>query len=188
MSTFTAGLSALFLGLIIALLLTVAAFFLVRAWNGKARDFSVLSYIIGVVLFILLTFQMSALIGAIKVKGMCSELSVTINDLAQQYRATTDSLNLNREEINDILTKTVRQLPIVNSVVSDDDIQASSAGDIGEAVTHKLQVACNWYIVRRLGWSLLFIILSLIGISKTMGGGTTMKKRPPSTSYVTDDF
>lgn len=184
-STFTSSITAILWGLLLAIIVTVAVFFLVRAWYSTSRRFSVISYLVGLILFIFLTFQFTGLVCAVKLKGVLSEISATINTNINNIDSTT---NISREDINNILVKTIRSIPLASSIVSPEDVRSCNSKNLGEAVTNKINTDCNWFIVRRIVWTLLFVILALFGIGKTMGGETVSSKRPPTTNRLTEDF
>jgi hypothetical protein len=84
-------------------------------------------------------------------KSTCSDLSSIINDFVP-YRELTE----NASDIRESLRELEREAPFIKNFIDVEDIDRSLPdGAIGDAILSKVHSYLNWYIFRRILWSLL---------------------------------
>lgn len=140
-------------GIIVAVIVVAALFFIIAAMQGGNKRFSPLTYVLGVALTAFLSFQFTFLIGAVMFKSDCNDISSIINDFIPN-----SSLNNSSGDIRNNLKQLAKEEPFIKNFIDIDDIDESLPdGAVGDAILSKVHTYLNWYIVRRLFWSLLSI-------------------------------
>ena len=163
LNSFIDAYSSIWYGIITAVILVVLLFFSINAIQSDKR-FSPLSYIMGVVLAAFLSFQFTFLIGAIMFKSDCTDIASIINDLVPNQELT-----LNTQDIRSSLRELEREAPFIKNFFDVDAIDESLPdGAVGDALLDKVHSYLNWYIFRRVLWSLLACALLGFGIIYTM--------------------
>ena len=164
----------MFIGVILTILGIACFFLLIKGWY-KDRTFNVASIIVGIVLFFLLCFQNILLCGTIHIKRMSGMLEETMTEYVQPFvQAGNDYMN--RNDVDDLLFKELaNEYPILFCYVGTSDFRGYRASEIPSATIEALNDYCNWYIARRLGWSLLFVVIAAIIVIKTMAKSYSKK-------------
>ena len=140
-------------GIIVAVIVVAALFFIIAAMQGGNKRFSPLTYVLGVALTAFLSFQFTFLIGAVMFKSDCNDISSIINDFIPN-----SSLNNSSGDIRNNLKQLAKEEPFIKNFIDIDNIDESLPdGAVGDAILSKVHTYLNWYIVRRLFWSLLAI-------------------------------
>ena len=163
LNSFIDAYSSVWYGILVAVIVVALLFFGVGALQGGNKRFSPLSYVLGLALVAFLSFQFTFMIGAIMFKSDCSDISSIINDFVPNRELT-----VNTNDIRESLRELEKEAPFIKNFIDVDDIDKSLPdGDIGDAILTKVHSYLNWYIVRRILWSLLAgaIVGTLIFIS-----------------------
>lgn len=164
LNSFIDAYSSIWYGIIVAIIVVALLFFGVGALQGGNKRFSPLSYVLGLALVAFLSFQFSFMIGAIMFKSDCSDISSIINDFVPN-----SELTLNTNDIRESLRELEKEAPFIKNFIDVDDIDKSLPdGAIGDAILSKVHTYLNWYIVRRIFWSLLACAIGGFGILYTM--------------------
>lgn len=159
-------------------------FFIIKSWRKNA-EFTLASFIIGVVLFFLLAFQSVLLCGAITVKNCSHEIRAYINRMVD---AIPEDVTFSTSDSQQILDNINEAFPIVSHYFDWADFEGHNSSNIADAMVEVFNENMNWYILRRVGWCLLFVIVGAILILKTMGKhGGGVKKAPTTSLYLYDD-
>lgn len=150
LNSFIDAYSSIWYGILVAVIVVVLFFFAIAAIQGGNKRFSPLSYVLGVVLVAFLSFQFTFMIGAIMFKSDCTDISSIINDFVPN-RELIDNTNGIRESLREL----EREAPFIKNFIDIDDIDKNLPdGAIGDAILSKVHSYLNWYIVRRILWSL----------------------------------
>lgn len=139
-------------------------FFLIKAWR-KNYQFTLISFIVGVILFFFLSFQSILLCGALSIKSYSDEFESTINSLVSQLPSTTQFTQDDSQQVLDYLTS---DRPLVGYFVNWADFSGHTPQTLATAMVDELNSTMNYYILRRVLWSLFFVVTSVILILKTM--------------------
>lgn len=172
---------SMFLGIFITLAGVGLMFFLIKSWRRNGA-FTPLSFIVGGVLFFFLAFQSILLCGAVTIKSYSDDVEARINEIVS---GAPEGTVFTREDSQRILETISDEWPLVGYYIGGADFRGHTPYDIAEAMTGELRSYMNWFILRRLGWCLLFVIVGTFIVVKTMDGTTGKKrqarKRAPST-------
>lgn len=143
--------SSAWYGIIAAVIVVAALFFVIAAMQGGNKRFSPLTYVLGAALAAFLSFQFTFMIGAILFKSDCSDITSIINDFVPNSTLTNGAGDLRSN-----LKQLAEEEPFIKNFIDVDAIDDSLPdGAIGDAILSKVHTYLNWYIVRRILWSLL---------------------------------
>lgn len=150
LNSFIDAYSSIWYGILAAVIVVVGIFFIVAAIQGGNKRFSPLTYVLGAALTAFLSFQFTFLIGAIMFKSDCSDISSIIND----FIPNSELMN-SAGEIRSDLRQLAKEEPFIKNFIDVDAIDENLPdGAIGDAILSKIHTYLNWYIVRRVLWSL----------------------------------
>ena len=158
------SLDNLFLGVLLTIVGVGLMFFLIRSWFSNS-SFTPFSYIIGFVLFLFLSFQAVLLCGAVTIKSYGDEVEVAINEWV---RNLPDDVRFNKASSQQVLEQIQQEWPLVGYFVGGADFTGHTPVDIAHAMTEELHSFMNGFILRRIGWSLLFVVVGAFIVIKTM--------------------
>lgn len=167
--TFIEHASNIWWGIILALVVTASLYLIIYTLAGNRGQLHPLSFLIAIPLLVLLSIQSYLLLGAISIKHSCDEISTWIDAFVPEQPNETYSIPYSREDVNQALSQLASTFPFITTLVDADDIATSGNSSLGEAITKRANSYLNWYIVRRLAWSLGFILLASLGILALSG-------------------
>lgn len=165
--------------LIWGVLLTIVGialmFFIIKSWR-KDADFTPVSYIIGIVLFFFLSFQAILMCGAITIKSATDEIRAYISRMVEDI---PEDAVFSTSDSQQILDNINEEYPIVANYFDWADFQGHTPANIADAMVEVFNENLNWYIARRVGWSILFVVIGAAAVIKTMDsfGGTRSSSR-----------
>ena len=165
-----------FLGAFLTVLGVFLMFFLIKSWRRNS-EFTAISFIVGVILFFFLSFQSILLCGALSVKSYSDEFEMTINTLVQNIPQNTQ---FTQEDSQQVLDYLIEDRPLVGHFVNGADFRGHTPQTLATAMVDELNSTMNMYILRRVLWSLLFIISSVVLILKTMDSMDHLRKKSGS--------
>lgn len=174
--------------LIWGVLLTVVGialmFLIIKSWRKDAY-FTPISYIVGIVLFFFLSFQAILMCGAITIKSCSDEIRAYINRMVDNL---PEDVVFSTSDSQQILDNINEEYPIVANYFDWADFKGHTPVDIADSMVEVFNENLNWYIARRVGWSILFVVIGAVVVIKTMDKfGGTVKKAPTTNRYVYDD-
>lgn len=149
----------MFYGVVVAVVVVLVIALIIRSLCAPRR-FTPLSYAIMVVLVPILSFHFSLLFGAFTVKGRVDDME----------SAASYALSATNMDSYEIVSKIKKKMPFVSYLVNLDDIEGDTAGEIAESLSEDAHSSLNWYIFRRILWSVVFSGLAVAGIIATMEG------------------
>ncbi|MBO4802013.1 MAG: hypothetical protein J5545_09150 [Bacteroidaceae bacterium] len=161
LNTFIEQASNIWWGIVAAIVVIASLYFIIYALFSGSRQFSPLSFVIAVPLLPFLAFQFYLLIGAAGVKHKCSEIATWVDAFVPEQSADN---NYSREDIGETARQLTATFPLAAKLIDAEVIADSKETSLGQALTHKVNKYLNWYIVRRVAWSLAFLVLAVIGI------------------------
>ena len=190
LNSFIDAYSSIWYGILAAVIVVVGIFFIIAAIQGGNKRFSPLTYVLGAALAAFLSFQFTFLIGAIMFKSDCSDISSIIND----FIPNSELMN-SAGEIRSDLRQLAKEEPFIKNFIDVDAIDENLPdGAIGDAILSKVHTYLNWYIIRRLLWSLLacgvVVYLMLYTMERIPQGRTrrTPGYRSSNRRRSSDDF
>jgi hypothetical protein len=173
------------LGIFITIVGVGLMFFIIKSWFAN-RTFSLISLFIGMILFFFLSFQSILLCGAVTIRSYCPEVETAINTWEKN---TPSNVELTPEDSQKILEQIQGEWPIVSRYISGADFRGYNSRNIGHAMASELRSHMNWYILRRTGWCLFFVILGAAIVIRSMenNGARNSHSRSRTTRRIYED-
>ena len=172
---FSSGFSSLLGGLLTALIIA-GALLLYSTQYSKRGAMNPIALVICVLLFCLLFYQTTLMYGAIGSKGVAmkfiSALHLQIGD------------NINGVELRDRMTILIRENPMISFFIDYGDLEDFDWSQPIKSLRSVVAREYNWYIFRRVVWSVVFTVIALIGVMLT----SNQKKSKRRIRYDEDDF
>ena len=173
---------SMLLGLFITLAGVSLMFFLVKSWR-RDGGFTPQSFIAGVILFFLLSFQTILLCGAVTINSYCDDVEMAVGEMVAGLPEDT---RFSQQDSQQILERISMEWPLVGYYVNLADFHGHTPATIGKAMADELHSYMNWFIFRRVCWCLFFVVAGTFAVVKTMDKGAGKKqrvqKRAPSTA------
>ncbi len=151
-------------GVLFTVIGTALLFLIIKGWR-KDSTFTPLSYAVGGVLFFFLAFHAILICGALTIKGYCTDIEMYVNTLVAGF---PDYTVFTQEDSQQILDKIRVEVPIVAYYLDWADFHGHTPENIAAAMADEMRSYMNWFILRRVGWSLLFIVIGAVFVIKTM--------------------
>lgn len=104
-----------------------------------------------------------------------------MTEFVQPYVKTGDDYMQHNDVDNLLFKGLANDYPIILCYVGMSDFRGYRASEIPQVTIETLNKYCYCYIARRIGWSMLFVIISAIIVIKTMERNYT--KKPLSRQY-----
>lgn len=158
---------SIFCGILLTVVCMLLMFLLVKSW-WKDAMLTPATYVVGVILFLFLSFQSVLLCGAFTIKSYCDDVEMTIDKMVEDLPA---DLVFTRKDSQDILDRVSEDYPLMGYYVNLADFRGHTPVDIAKSMTDELNSFMNKFILRRLGWSLLFVIIGAFIAIKTISHG-----------------
>ena len=155
---------SLLLGVLLTIVGIVLMFVLIRLWYRNCT-FTPLSFVVGGVLFFFLAFQAVLICGAVTVKSYCDDVENAINVLVA---VLSEDVHFSTGDSQAILDNISREWPLVDDYVNMADFQGYTPATIAGSMADELRGCINWFILRRVGWCLLFVVVGAFILVKTM--------------------
>lgn len=156
---------SVFWGFLIAVLCMALFVFLIKGWYKDAQ-FSLASYIVGIILFLLLSVQCILISGALRIIDTADYYEVQIQRIVERdYSPLTD---ITIRQSDDILKEIIYEYPILQYYISGGQFQGYQADQVAHAMAVELCSFMRWYIFRRILWCLGFVLVGAIIVIKTM--------------------
>lgn len=158
------SIGSMLVGVLLTIIGIILMYVLIRLWWRNAT-FSVPSILVGVILFFFLSFQSILLCGAITIKSYSDDVEIYIDEIV---RNVPRSEHFSIEDSQYILDCISEEWPLVGYYVNLADFHGHTSDTIAEAMVDELRSYMNWFIFRRICWSLLFVIVAAIIVIKTI--------------------
>lgn len=154
----------LFLGILLTAIGIALMFFIIQSWFSNST-FSPISYVTGFILFLFLSFQAVLLCGAITIKSYCDDVEIAINTWVEKIPGDTP---FDKESSQLILNQIMEEWPLVAHFVDTADFAGHTSINIAQSMAKEMRSFMNGFILRRIGWSLLFVVTGAFVVIKTM--------------------
>lgn len=153
-----------FLGVILTIVGVALMFVLIQSWRSNCT-YTPLSYITGGILFLFLSFQAVLLCGAVTIKSYTDDVEHAINGWVANVPS---DVQFDQEASQNVLERITEEWPLVGYFVGGADFTGHTSESLGPAMAEELRSFMNYFILRRIGWSLLFIICGAVIVIKSM--------------------
>lgn len=164
MNIFYHSLGSMLVGVVLTIIGIILMYVLIRLW-WRNSTFSIASIAVGIILFFFLSFQSILLCGAITIKSYCDDVEFYVNELVQNIPNTQA---FSTEDSQVILDHISEEWPLVGYYVNMADFHGHTSDTIAEAMSDELRSYMNWFIFRRICWSLLFVVVGAVIVIKTI--------------------
>lgn len=154
----------LFLGILLTAVGIALMFFLIRSWFSR-RTFTPLSYGVGVVLFFFLAYQSVLLCGAVTIRSYSDDVEEAIN---LWVRDVPEYVQFDRADSQQLLEWINEEWPLVSYFLDTANFRGHTPLNIASAMADELRDYMTRFIWRRVGWSLLFVVVAAFVVVQTM--------------------
>lgn len=151
--------SSIVWGILITLMCLTIYFISIRGWYKNAT-FTPVSYIIGVMLFFLLAFQSTMIVGAIKIIRISDSYEKQISQLINKNLPLNQEIS--KQQSEQLIQWLINEYPILQNYISNGEFTGYTAQELPEAIGKKLRSFLRGYILHRLFWCLGFVIFGAI--------------------------
>lgn len=191
----------LFWGVLIGLLCMALFFFLIKGWY-KHAEASPATYVVGGVLFILLSIQCTMITGAIKIIRTSDyyedqlERMVSESEPTTQTGSNTGTLSglvsmflgfnplgdgqdreVSRGESEQIVERLVDEYPILRNYFTSGFFEGYHVSELPHVMAETIKEYLREFILYRLLWCLGFVVVGALLVIKTMSVGYAMERR-----------
>ena len=159
------SISSLIWGILISIACMGLFVFLIKGWY-KDATFSPVSYLVGAILFILLSFQCILIVGSLKIINMSDEYEGQITAIVEKQYSPTETVS--REQASSIIETIIEQSPILKYYIGGGEFMGFTAKELPNAIGQELRSFMRWYIFRRILWCLGFVLVGSVCVIKSM--------------------
>ena len=188
---FTNSLLSIFLGFLFALGGVILLFLAIQGWY-KNRTFTPLSYVAGAVVFCFFLYQSILICGAFACKSFGDEIEARINEIVALRASFMPDYEFSREQTDEIFKEATAVFPVIAEYVGWADFEGHTPLNIAASMHETLDKFLNIFILKRLGWCLLFLVLGALAVIKTMDVQRAIASRRRTGSsartHISDDF
>lgn len=157
--------SSMIWGILIALACMALFVFLIKGWY-KDATFSPVSYVVGALLFLLLSFQCVLIVGSLKIIDMSDEYEERISAIVDNVYSPSDEVSL--AQASDVIDTIIDEFPILQYYIGGGEFSGYTAKELPHAIAQELRSFMRWYIFRRILWCLGFVIVGAVCVIKSM--------------------
>lgn len=157
--------NSLIWGVLIAISCMALFVFLIKGWY-KDVIFSPISYLIGLFLFLLLSFQCILIIGSLKIIDMTDEYEKQITTIVESAYSKSEEVSLS--QASEIIDSIIEDYPILQYYIGGGEFSGYTARELPHAIAQELQSYMRWYIFRRILWCLGFVIIGAVCVIRSM--------------------
>lgn len=175
------SIGSLFWGILIGLACLALFFFLIKGW-WKDAEFSLISYVVGGVLGILLIYECTLICGSLAIIRAADDFHDIATTVVSTMVESGDYLPgtiVDKEESQQVMDQIVEQHPILGHFVNLADFSGNTLADLPDRMTDTMKSYMRWYIVRRLLWALGFVLVAAVIVIKTMSHGAGTRSHAP---------
>lgn len=152
-------------GILIAIACMVSFVLLIKGWYKNAT-FSPVSYIVGFILFLVLSFQCVLIIGSLKIIDMSDEYEKEVTAIVESVYSPLDEVT--QQQASDIINSIIEEFPILRYYISGGEFSGFSAKELPHAISLEIRSFMRWYIFRRILWCIGFVLVGAICVIKSM--------------------
>ena len=179
------SLSSLLWGILIAFACMALFGFLIKGWY-KDATFSPVSYVVGALLFLLLSFQCVLVVGSLKIIDMSDEYENRISAVVDSVYSPSDEVSLS--QASDVIDTIIDEFPILQYYIGGGEFSGFTAEQLPHAMADELRSFMRWYIFRRILWCLGFVIVGAICVIRSMSKTRKTKKSYQHSSAYYENF
>lgn len=156
--------SSMIWGILIAVACMTLFVFLIKGWY-KDATFSPVSYLVGIVLFLFLSFQCVLIVGSLKIISMTDEYEQQVAALVAAYSPNDE---VSQTEASDVIDAIITEFPILEYYIGGGEFSGFTASELPHAIAQELRSFMRWYIFRRILWCLGFVVVGAVCVIKSL--------------------
>lgn len=172
-------------GFLIAFACMALFFFVIKGWY-KDATFSPISYLVGGVLFLFLSFQCVLIVGSLKILDTTDYYETEIANLVNTAYDAADEVSKGKS--GEIISELIDQYPILQYYIDGGEFYGYTARQLPHAIAEELRSFMRWYIFRRILWCLGFVIVGAVCVIKSMSRQKKYVSSNLRRSVSYDDF
>lgn len=157
--------SSIIWGILITAICLALFFFLIRGWYRNAT-FTPISYVIGFFLFLLLAFQCTMIVGAIKIINISPYYESQIQQMVSTY--FPPSQEVTGQESEQVIDWLVTEYPILRHYFDTGEFTGYTAQQLPAVMGAEIRSFLRFYILRRLLWCLGFVIMGAVLVIRSI--------------------
>lgn len=157
--------SSIFWGILITVVCMALFFFLIRGWYRNAV-FTPISYVIGIILFLLLAFQCTMIVGAIKIIRISPYYEAQIQQMVNSHFPSDREVS--KQESEQVIDWLVTEYPILQHYFDTGEFTGYTAQQLPAVMGAEIRSFLRFYILRRLLWCLGFVIVGAVLVIRSI--------------------
>lgn len=165
--------SSVIWGVLIAVSCMALFVFLIKGWY-KDATFSPVSYLVGAVLFLFLSFQCVLIVGSLKIISMTDEYEQQITALVQSYSPEDE---VSQAQASEVIDAIIDKFPILEYYIGGGEFSGYTASQLPAAIAQELRSFMRWYIFRRILWCLGFVAVGAFLVIRSLSKNYTNTRR-----------
>jgi len=165
--------SSVIWGVLIAIFCMALFVFLIKGWY-KDATFSPVSYLVGAVLFLFLSFQCVLIVGSLKIISMTDDYEQQITALVQSYSPEDE---VSQAQASEVIDAIINEFPILEYYISGGEFSGYTASQLPAAIAQELRSFMRWYIFRRILWCLGFVAVGAYLVIRSLSKNYTNQRR-----------
>jgi len=165
--------SSVIWGVLIAVSCMALFVFLIKGWY-KDATFSPVSYLVGAVLFLFLSFQCVLIVGSLKIISMTDEYEQQITALVQSYSPEDE---VSQAQASEVIDAIINEFPVLEYYISGGEFSGYTASQLPAAIAQELRSFMRWYIFRRILWCLGFVAVGAFLVIRSLSKNYTNLRR-----------
>jgi len=165
--------SSVIWGVLIAIFCMALFVFLIKGWY-KDATFSPVSYLVGAVLFLFLSFQCVLIVGSLKIISMTDDYEQQITALVQSYSPEDE---VSQAQASEVIDAIINEFPILEYYIGGGEFSGYTASQLPAAIAQELRSFMRWYIFRRILWCLGFVAVGAYMVISSLSKNYTNTRR-----------
>ena len=165
--------SSVIWGVLIAIFCMALFVFLIKGWY-KDATFSPVSYLVGAVLFLFLSFQCVLIVGSLKIISMTDDYEQQITALVQSYSPEAE---VSQAQASEVIDAIINEFPILEYYIGGGEFSGYTASQLPAAIAQELRSFMRWYIFRRILWCLGFVAVGAYLVIRSLSKNYTNQRR-----------
>lgn len=157
--------SSIFWGILITVVCMALFFFLIRGWYRNAV-FTPISYVIGIILFLLLAFQCTMIVGAIKIIRISPYYEAQIQQMVNSHFPSDREVS--KQESEQLVEWLVTEYPILQHYFNSGEFTGYTSQQLPIVMGAEIRSFLRFYIMRRLLWCLGFVIVGAVLVIRSL--------------------
>lgn len=149
------SLGSLVWGIVISLLCMALFVFIITSW-WKDALFTVWSYVIGVVLFLLLAVQCTLIVGSLKALDMVDVYEGYVTEIVDKCYESCEEVTIG--ESDQLIKNLIDEYPLLEYYISGGKFEGYDACEFPATLAEEIRTFMRKYIFRRLMWCLGFVV------------------------------